>query len=123
MTLGEHSVLDAWLTGVNTGRLDEVVALYDDSAILLPTFSKTMLSDHQSIANYFKGISNRGRVLVTLLDNTLSIQALGDSLEAVSGFYDWHFIDEDILVKARFTYLVDSAKPSPILHHHSSLLP
>ena len=123
MTLGEHSVLDAWLTGVNTGCLDEVVALYDDRAILLPTFSKTMLSDHQSIANYFKEISNRGRVSVTLLDNTLSIQALGDSLEAVSGFYDWHFIDEDILVKARFTYLVDSAKPSPILHHHSSLLP
>ena len=35
MTLGDHSVLDAWLTGVNTGSLDEVVALYDDSAILL----------------------------------------------------------------------------------------
>ena len=42
---------------------------------------------------------------------------------AVAGFYDWHFIDEDILVKARFTYLTDSEKPSPILHHHSSLLP
>ena len=35
MSFGEHSVLDAWLTGVNTGCLDEVVALYDDSAILL----------------------------------------------------------------------------------------
>ena len=123
MMLGEHSVLDAWLTGVNTGCLDEVVALYDESAILLPTFSKKMLSDHQSIADYFKGLSNRGRVSVTLVDNTPSIQALGDSLEAVSGFYDWHFIDEDILAKARFTYLTDSAKPSPILHHHSSLLP
>ena len=123
MTLGEHSVLEAWLSGVNTGCLDEVVALYDNSAILLPTFSKKILSDHQSIANYFKGLSNRGRVSVTLFDNTSSIQALGDALEAVSGFYDWHFIDEDILVKARFTYLFDSAKSSPIIHHHSSLLP
>ena len=123
MTLGAHSVLEAWLSGVNTGCLDEVVALYDNSAILLPTFSKKILSDHQSIADYFKGLSNRGRVSVTLLDNTSSIQALGDALEAVSGFYDWHFIDEDILVKARFTYLFDSAKSSPIIHHHSSLLP
>ena len=123
MMIGEQSVLDAWLSGVNAGRLDEVVALYDDSAILLPTFSKNMLSDHQSIADYFKGLSKRGSVSVTLLDNTLSTQALGDSLEAVAGFYDWHFIDEDILVKARFTYLTDSEKPSPILHHHSSLLP
>ena len=123
MTLGEHSVLEAWLSGVNTGCLDEVVALYDNSAILLPTFSKKILSDHQSIANYFKGLSNRGRVSVTLFDNTSSIQALGDALEAVSGFYDWHFIDEDILVKARFTYLFDSAKSSPIIHHHSSLFP
>ena len=82
-----------------------------------------MLFHHQSIEDYFKGLSNRGRVSVTLVDNTLSIQALGDSLEAVAGFYDWHFIDEDILVKARFTYLTDTEKPSPILHHHSSLLP
>ena len=66
MMIGEQSVLDAWLSGVNAGRLDEVVALYDDSAILLPTFSKNMLSDHQSIADYFKGLSKRGSVAGTL---------------------------------------------------------
>ena len=57
MTKRKHSVLDAWLSGVNAGRLNEVVALYDDRAILLPTFSKNMLFHHQSIEDYFKGLS------------------------------------------------------------------
>ena len=123
MTMGENSVLNTWLIGVNAGKLDEVVALYDENAILLPTFSTKILSDHQSIEDYFKGLAHRGKVCVNLLNNSLSSHTLGDSLRGIYGFYKWHFVDEDLSLTARFTYLTDTSKPSPILHHHSSLVP
>ena len=123
MTISGSSILDAWLTGVNAGNLDEVVALYDDEAILLPTFSKNILSDHYSILGYFEELARKGEVSVSLVENTLTCQKFDAKVEVISGFYDWYFADEERIVKARFTYITDVAKSSPILHHHSSLVP
>jgi len=43
----------------------------------------------------------------------------------MSGIYNWRFIVDGELLnfEARFSYLVDLSKSSPIIHHHSSQIP
>lgn len=46
-------------------------------------------------------------------------------LHTISGIYNWRFlvVGEALNFEARFDYLIDLKKTSPILHHHSSQIP
>ena len=118
-------VLDVWTSGVNSGALDQVVELYDEGAVLLPTFSNRSLSDSPRIKEYFEKLFRHEEVQVSLHEKTLVTQALSESIYLMSGIYRWEMEidDEPLSFEARFSYVLDLESSAPIMHHHSSQVP
>ena len=118
-------VLNTWMDGINTANADKLCSLYDETAFLIPTFSNRLLNTPEKIREYFEKVGQKEQLGITLHENTLNIQALGNQLFSLGGLYKWEFaIDGELLAfEARFTYVFDLSKESPILHHHSSQIP
>ncbi len=118
-------VLKEWMKAVNDRDIDSLLALYDDKAVLIPTFSNRLLSNPEKIRDYFVKLCDRDDLSIALHEKTLVVQPLSNSIYALCGIYCWRFvIDEELLsFEARFSYTLDLALPGPILHHHSSQVP
>lgn len=118
-------LLKAWMDAVNNGDLEGLLALYDDSAVLIPTFSNRLLSKPEVIRDYFTKICSREELSIALHEKTLNVQQIAGDIYAMMGIYCWRFaIDGELLsFEARFSYMLDLARPKPILHHHSSQIP
>lgn len=114
-----------WANCVNQGRLDDVITLYHDSAVLMPTFSPHALKTEEALRDYFTLLSSRENLRVTLHEKTLNCLPTGEQTYVVNGVYDFKFsVDDDLLTfPSRFTFVIDLGKESPILHHHSSQIP
>lgn len=117
--------LQAWLDGVNTKNIEKLLSLYNESALLIPTFSNRILNNPSKIQDYFKQVGSKEDLSVTLHENTVNNQDLGNNIFCVSGIYNWKLkVDGELLnFEARFSYVFDLNKTSPILHHHSSQIP
>ena len=124
MNTPEH-VLKAWMQAVNNGDLEGLLALYDESAVLIPTFSNRLLSKPGVIRDYFAKLCGREELSIALHEKTLNIQSINKDIHAMNGIYCWRFaIDGELLsFEARFSYLLDFSRPRPIIHHHSSQIP
>ena len=119
-----RKALDQWVMLVNALEVESVLALYDENAILLPTFSEDIRNDEAGIQGYFEKLRDKNGVEVWLDEETIMEQPLADGLHAISGIYRWRFGgDEESVVVARFTFVMNLRLSSPILHHHSSQLP
>ena len=127
LTMRQHpeQILHEWMDAVNTGNVPDLTALYDPSAVLIPTFSSRLLKTPEMIEEYFIRLGSREELSVALHEKTVISQTLGDQIYALSGIYCWRFaIDGELLnFEARFNYMLDLKKPSPIMHHHSSQIP
>lgn len=120
-----EEILEQWLQAVNKGDIESVLALYDKSAVLIPTFSNKVLKTPADIREYFVKLASREQLSVDLHEKTLFIQYIKDELYAVSGIYCWHFsVDGELLsFEARFSYVLNLDLPNPIIQHHSSQIP
>ena len=120
-----EDVLKAWITAVNAGDIKNLLSLYDQRAILIPTFSNRLLNNPEKIRDYFEKLGSRQELSIALHEKTLGVQSIGEDVYALSGIYCWRFLLEDELLsfEARFSYLVDLKKSKPIIHHHSSQIP
>ena len=120
-----QNLLDEWIKLINTGEIESLLKLYDREAILIPTFSNIILNKPEKLREYFESLAVRKELNVTIHEDTLAIQEIHKQIFSLSGIYKWQFIVDGALNKfeARFTYLVNLSKVSPILHHHSSLMP
>lgn len=120
-----EQVLKEWMQAVNDGNLEGLLALYDDGAVLIPTFSNRLLSKREVISDYFKKLCAREDLSIALHEKTLSIQPIVDEVFALHGIYCWRFaIDGELLsFEARFSYVMDLARDKPIIQHHSSQIP
>lgn len=120
-----EEVLNAWMKAVNNGDITTVAFLYNDKAILIPTFSNRILNTPKKILDYFEALKTREHLSVSLHEKTVKAQKISESLYTMSGIYRWQFdIDEEpITFEARFSYLLDLNLEKPILHHHSSQIP
>lgn len=120
-----EDVLKAWITAVNAGDIKNLLSLYDERAILIPTFSNRLLNNPEKIRDYFEKLGSRQELSIALHEKTLGVQSIGEDVYALSGIYCWRFLLEDELLsfEARFSYLVDLKKSKPIIHHHSSQIP
>jgi len=114
-----------WAAFINEGRLDEVLALYCDDAVLMPTFSSDSAKDKLALEVYFTGLAVREGLNVTLDQSSYDSVHIGGRAYVVSGFYDFAFAVGGVQTShpSRFTFVIDLDRGSPILHHHSSLLP
>lgn len=54
-----EEVLKAWMQAVNSNDLEGLTALYDESAVLIPTFSNRLLGTSAMIREYFVRLAGR----------------------------------------------------------------
>ena len=120
-----RDVLNQWMKAVNDADVDTLLGLYDPKAVLIPTFSNRILNTADKLRDYFEKLGSRPDLSIALHEKTLVIQELQSQVYALGGIYNWRFaVDGELLnFEARFSYLMDLTKPSPILHHHSSQIP
>lgn len=120
-----QDVLEQWMQAVNTADIDSLLGLYDSQAVLIPTFSNRLLNTPEKLREYFEQLGSREELSIALHQRTLIVQKLQDEISSLSGIYNWRFaVDGELLnFEARFSYLIDLARPHPILHHHSSQIP
>lgn len=118
-------VLEEWIKAVNDGDIKSLLCLYDNEAVLIPTFSNRLLNTPDKLRNYFEKLGSREELSIALHEKTLLIQELENRIYTLSGIYNWRFaVDGELLnFEARFSYIIDLSKPNPILHHHSSQIP
>lgn len=118
-------LLTHWIKCVNAGDVDAVVALYAENATLIPTFSARTIRSQARRVEYFQSLGARPNLSVTLHESSFHEQKLTDTISALSGIYAFQFeLDEQLLTfEARFSYVIDTARPDAILHHHSSQIP
>jgi hypothetical protein len=120
-----NKILDRWVQLIGRRDLDGVVALYDESAVLIPTFSNRLLSTPGRIREYFEMLCNRDELAISVHEKPRIESTIGGSLRALAGIYRWRFAveGEPLDFEARFSFLLDLDRPTPILHHHSSQIP
>ncbi len=118
-------ILEQWMKAVNDGNVENLLSLYDNEAVLIPTFSNRLLNTPEKLRDYFEKLGSREELSIALHEKTLIIQELGNQIYSLSGIYNWRFaVDGELLnFEARFSYVLDLSKPNPILHHHSSQIP
>ncbi len=122
---GPENLLKQWLECVNGGNIEGLLGLYDSEAVLIPTFSNRILNTPDKLREYFEGLASREGLSVTLHEKTVIVQDMTREIFALSGIYNWRFNieGEGFNFEARFSYLIDLSKTSPILNHHSSQIP
>ena len=113
------------MDAVNSGDLAGLLALYDDGAVVIPTFSNRLLGEPEKIRDYFTRLCNREELSIALHEKTLDVQCISENIHAMTGIYCWRFaVDGELLsFEARFSYVVDLSLAKPILQHHSSQIP
>ncbi|WP_321468513.1 DUF4440 domain-containing protein [Halarcobacter sp.] len=118
-------ILKKWMEGINTASAEKLISLYDKEAVLIPTFSNRISNTPEKIKDYFEKLGSKENLSITLHDKTLNILEVGEQVFSLSGIYTWRFdIDEEPMTfEARFSYVFDLKKTSPILSHHSSQIP
>ncbi len=119
------NTLHHWINAVNEGDLETLNSLYADHSVLMPTFSSRTLLTSEQRKSYFEQLASREGLNVSLREKTIHNIPVSPTAAIVGGIYLWQFIidDEPLNFEARFSYLIDTALPHPILHHHSSQIP
>ncbi len=111
----------AWDAALRTGDADEVVALYADDAVLLPTFSDRVRTTDDGRRDYFVHFLER-RPRASLEE--AHARVYGD-LAILSGIYAFAFgTGPDREARARFTFVYRRVDGRWwIVEHHSSAMP
>ncbi|MEX0173035.1 SgcJ/EcaC family oxidoreductase [Streptomyces sp. LMG1-1-1.1] len=118
-------LFDRWNAALLTGDPEKVADLYADDAVLLPTASPRIRTNHAEIADYFehflqkKPRGEKVRSVIHVLDGNSALDA---------GVYRFHLTDPETgvtkAVDARYTYEYEKRDGSwLIVNHHSSVLP
>lgn len=117
--------LSSWMQAVNSKDLKGLMGLYNETSILIPTFSNKMLNTRAKIWDYFERLASHDELNVSLHENTLKVQKISDNIYALSGIYLWKMaVEEELLsFEARFSFVLDISLASPVIHHHSSQIP
>jgi hypothetical protein len=118
-------ILKTWMSAVNNGNTETLLALYSENAILIPTFSNRILKTPEDIRDYFERLASRDDLSVALHEKTQVAQQISDNVSTLAGIYCWRLaIDGQLLnFEARFSYVFDLTLERPIIHHHSSQIP
>ena len=119
------ALFDRWNAALRSGDPERVTDLYAEDAVLLPTASPRIRTDHAAIADYFahflqkKPRGEKIRTEIDILDSDSAIDA---------GLYRFHLTDPKTgvtkPVEARYTYVYEKRDGRwLIVNHHSSVLP
>ncbi|KUL21746.1 DUF4440 domain-containing protein [Chlorobium limicola] len=120
-----EEVLFQWVSRVCCGNPSDIAALYDEHAVLIPTFSPHTVTTPEGIQNYFEQLATRDGLGVRLHNKAQRKQSMSETLHTLSGIYSFEFEVDQVLLSfpSRFSFVVDIQREKPILHHHSSQVP
>ncbi|MFB7614657.1 SgcJ/EcaC family oxidoreductase [Kitasatospora sp. NPDC056181] len=118
-------LFDQWNAALQTGDPEKVADRYAQDAVLLPTASPKIRTNHAEIADYFehflqkKPRGEKIRSVINILDANSAVDA---------GLYRFHLTDPATgatkAVEARYTYEYEKRGGKwLIVNHHSSVLP
>ena len=117
------TLFDRWNDALQTGDPDQVVALYADDAILLPTVSNQVRHDPAERRDYFVSFLKKRPHGVL---NESNVREFGE-LAINSGVYTFALTAEDgsvAQVPCRFTFVYRRQDGEwKIVEHHSSQMP
>ena len=86
-----RNFLDKWIQLVNNGDIESLLNLYDNEAILIPTFSNGILNTPEKLRGYFEELGSREELSVSVNEKYLVVQELQNQIFALGGIYDWRF--------------------------------
>ena len=120
-----EQVLGLWLEYVNAGKIEQVLALYNQESVLIPTFSDQILTSPEGIRDYFENLGKRPNLQVDLHKDTVQVREVAANTFALGGNYLWSFMlgQQQFSQVARFSYVIKTDSTAPIYHHHSSQMP
>ncbi|MET8980787.1 SgcJ/EcaC family oxidoreductase [Streptomyces sp. NPDC004539] len=119
-------LFDTWNATLKTGDPEKVADLYGKNAVLLPTVSNKIRTNHAEIVDYFehfllnKPVGKKITTIVNVLDSNSAID---------TGVYQFTLTDPKTgaksVVKARYTYEYEKQRDGDwkIINHHSSKMP
>jgi len=114
-----HSLFDAWNSALQTREPSNMVALYAEDTILLPTISNQVRHNHAEIEDYFVRFLATGPQVSIVESN---VRIWGD-IAINSGVFTFSF-DDGAKVQARYTFVYRKTGDSwKIVEHHSSQMP
>lgn len=118
------ALFDRWNAAVETGDPEKVASLYAPDAVLLPTLSPEIRTDHDGLVDYFEHFlaknpsGERTESVIEVLDQTTAID---------TGLYRFTFTAADgsqTFADARYTFVYEKRNGKwLIINHHSSLVP
>ncbi|MFI7499044.1 SgcJ/EcaC family oxidoreductase [Streptomyces sp. NPDC049687] len=119
------ALFDGWNAALRTGDPEVVADRYAKDAVLLPTVSNKVRTDHAGIVDYFehfllnKPVGQKVRTIVNVLDSDSAID---------TGVYEFTLTDpktqQKRVVEARYTYEYEKRGGTwLIVNHHSSAMP
>ena len=119
------TLFDTWNATLQTGDADKVADLYAKNAVLLPTVSNKVRTNHAQIVDYFehflqnKPVGKKVKTIVNVLDSDSAID---------TGVYEFTLTDPKSgakrVVEARYSYTYEKLDGEwKIVNHHSSAMP
>jgi hypothetical protein len=120
-----RQTLDTWIEKLRANDLDGIVGMYAPGSILLPTFSPHRIDGETGLREYFSALFTRESLQVELHEASLRVIPMSGTAMTLVGIYSFSFVvdDDRLTFPSRFTFVVDTASGTPILHHHSSQVP
>ncbi len=115
----DFPVTKLWMQKINSHNLDQILSLYDNGAVLLPTLSDEIRDTKDKIRDYFVHFFQKENLHVEM-ENCI-VKDFGE-VRLNMGVYQfsWQEGFEPQSVRARFTFAIKNGK---IIEHHSSLMP
>jgi hypothetical protein len=118
-----QSALTTWKQTVESGKLKNIMKLYDKDAIMISTFAQAPLTKRSEIEDYFKLVVVNEGVRVDILES--HPREFGD-MAVNSGRYELSYTQEgeEINIPARFTFVYRLEHGEWIIvDQHSSRMP
>lgn len=118
--------LNDWVANLGGGHLDDLLAMYEDEAVLLPTFGSEILRGQEALRGYFTALMENPNLSVHIEDEQIN-QNAHDEHRVLSGDYEfsWGTDASDMThVLARYTFAVTLVDGKWVAStHHSSVRP
>ena len=118
-----ESVLEQWAQCFNNGDLDGITRLYNIDSTLLPTFKPVLMNSRDQISGYFSAAIGGNASIDFNVKKSIRIE-LSESTYLITGSYIFCLPSKGGKeYESWYSFVIDTAKDAPIMHHHSSRVP
>ena len=118
-----ESVLEQWAQCFNNGDLDGITRLYHIDSNLLPTFKPVLMNSRDQISGYFSAAIGGNASIEFNVKKSIKTE-LSESTYLMTGSYIFCLPTKGgEKYVSWYSYVIDTSKDSPIIHHHSSRVP